>query len=76
MMTRIQTASVALTGLLVGAALSAALLGSPTRVAHGEPSDLITRSDVVSIVRSLEAQARATQDLAREVHDAGKQCGR
>lgn len=36
--------------------------------------DVITRADVSAAVRALETQARATQDLVREVRDAARAC--
>lgn len=35
-------------------------------------ADVVTRGDVNAIVRALEAQARATADVARAVQDAGR----
>lgn len=55
---------------LLSGALARDLVIDRARAAN----DVVTRQDVNTIVRALETQARATQDLVREVREAGRAC--
>jgi hypothetical protein len=68
-MPKLTTALALLSALLAGA-LARDLIVDRARAAD----DVITRSDVTAIMRALEAQARATADVAREVREAGRAC--
>jgi hypothetical protein len=68
-MPRSTTILALLCALLTGALVREALM--PMARASG---DVVTRSEVERVVRALEGQAKATEDLERAVREAGRAC--
>jgi hypothetical protein len=61
--------------LLLCAAFLAGVLARDVFVDRASASgDALTRGDLDRVVRALEAQAKATGEVAREVRDAGRAC--